>query len=883
MKLDELCLRADLAIRLASIDYTIAVCQHILSHIPKHIQAHSLLGQALLEQGAFAKAAEQFKTVLDLDPENVLARSALGVVYEKLGQLSAAIEQFERARQIDPRNPDIADGLRQLYTQRDGEPRNGEPNNDGRAAANSLPPAAVARWHAAKKQYTLAVKELDDVIGAQPNRTEFHLARAEALWRAGLLREAERASIQVLQKASNTVKAKLILAEIMTRDRTREKQGLALLHEALGLDPGGRLVRDLFKDTSFVVPDLGNELDLPPLNGSMATPPEVEAAIALLPKGATDEAGLGPAAIDDLELEEVTDVATPKALATPDILRIQSELERIGGALSPGEGRRVQTPQRAAVATTELILTSKKRIVAQYGQDAFDRLDRKLQDFARTLEFSDIDAKIVYVDDEASVEQYGIGTADPDRPEQIKAVIDGLEESLKQTGRQLDHILIVGGDTIIPFFRLTNPAQDDDENVPSDNPYASRDADFLIPERALGRMPDVGEAGISFLMAQLETAMAHRHARSSPAQPLGCLAVLASLGVGVKLPKLQRSSFGYSALVWRDASARVFEAIGSPTKLLTSPPITEELFDISWLLGSSFNYFNLHGAKDSEYWYGQKDLTYPEDYPMLPIALSPATIARSSVASSVVFTEACYGAGILGRNPVNSLALRFLADGALGFVGSTVTSYGVPAPPLSAADVLAVHFWHHLADGLSLGEALTRAKITFMDETIARQGWLDGDDQKTLLEFVLYGDPSSHLDKAPEPKPKAAYRPAALPKRATHSRPHLWCRHRMSAKDDGEMPVNLIHKVVSHLHTCCPEMHGASVRIHSCVSCNGQCGARCQCGASGLHSHGLEIPRKVTLFTSRKALQTADGRQVPRIARATVDTAGDIIKTTVSR
>jgi hypothetical protein len=327
----------------------------------------------------------------------------------------------------------------------------------------------------------------------------------------------------------------------------------------------------------------------------------------------------------------------------------------------------------------ELILTSKKRIVAKYGDDSFGRLDRKLQEYTKSLAIANIAATVLYVDDPDSASQHNLSPVDPTQAEKVKAQIDEVDRNAAQNGQELAYVLILGGDSIIPFFRLQNSTEDDDEHILSDNPYASRDADFISPERALGRMPDGEGTDISFLLGQLSTAMAHRHEPSPNAEPLGCLSSLLSLGLSlgikVKVPRLPAKSFGYSALVWKAASAAVFAAIDDPSALLTSPPTVDEDFDPHWLLGSSFNYFNLHGAKDSEHWYGQKDATYPEEYPMLPIALNPRTIAHASVASSVVFSEACYGAQIVGRSPHNSNALQFLASGALGFVFSTVNSY----------------------------------------------------------------------------------------------------------------------------------------------------------------------------------------------------------------
>jgi hypothetical protein len=44
------------------------------------------------------------------------------------------------------------------------------------------------------------------------------------------------------------------------------------------------------------------------------------------------------------------------------------------------------------------------------------------------------------------------------------------------------------------------------------------------------------------------------------------------------------------------------------------------------------------------------------------------------------------------------------------------------------------------------GEALMQAKIDLTREMNRRQGFLDGEDQKTLISFVLYGDPLASYD-----------------------------------------------------------------------------------------------------------------------------------------
>ena len=114
---------------------------------------------------------------------------------------------------------------------------------------------------------------------------------------------------------------------------------------------------------------------------------------------------------------------------------------------------------------------------------------------------------------------------------------------------------------------------------------------------------------------------------------------------------------------------------------------------------------------------------------------------KGSTTPKIVFSEACFGAHILDKQCQEALALKFLAAGSELVVGSTCMAYGSITDQLSAADLLGHSFWSNLKDGLAAGEALRRAKIQMARDLQSRQGYLDGMDQKTLISFVLYGDP----------------------------------------------------------------------------------------------------------------------------------------------
>mgnify|MGYP001081235206 CR=1 FL=1 len=68
-------------------------------------------------------------------------------------------------------------------------------------------------------------------------------------------------------------------------------------------------------------------------------------------------------------------------------------------------------------------------------------------------------------------------------------------------------------------------------------------------------------------------------------------------------------------------------------------------------------------------------------------------------------------------------------------------AYGSIAAPLAAADLLGHTFWRYLHEGFPAGEALRQAKIHLASSMSQRQGYLDGEDQKTLISFILFGDP----------------------------------------------------------------------------------------------------------------------------------------------
>ena len=358
-----------------------------------------------------------------------------------------------------------------------------------------------------------------------------------------------------------------------------------------------------------------------------------------------------------------------------------------------------------------LIISSKGQLIDKYGEDAFNQIEQKINGYIQALSNVGFTGYLIYVDDENCLSPYELNPVDPKDATKIKELIDDLDKKLVP-----NNFLILGGHSIIPFHIIDNPCGDDgDTQVYSDNPYTSRDEDILIPERALGRLPDDSSTNASFLIYLLEA-------------------------ITSRIKRAKKSSFGISAKVWRWASESVYDAIKSGQELKLSPPVLSNNLQIDWINDKGYFYFNVHGSEETPNWYGQEDLRYP-------VAFSPDNLANANVENAVICTEACYGANIINKSVDEAISLKFLEKKAACFVGSTKIAYGPLSPPSTDADLIVLKFYEHIKEGLTFGEAFIRAKQDFALETIRMYGYLDATGKKTLLEFVMFADPLLKLEE----------------------------------------------------------------------------------------------------------------------------------------
>lgn len=273
-----------------------------------------------------------------------------------------------------------------------------------------------------------------------------------------------------------------------------------------------------------------------------------------------------------------------------------------------------------------------------------------------------------------------------------------------------DDILIFGGPDVIPFGIMANPASDPDTEVQTDNPYAcTKDPTYLIPDKVVGRLPDEQlNWNIDFIQAMVDHQLEF---------------------VTGKSPNKQW--FNIVASVWKGISDYMHQAFKMTTQNVV-PPTTSDTLPSNEYDGKLFSYINLHGTKQTPYYYGQQGGNYP-------VGLKPV---HGAFKGGLVFAESCYGSYLNGRDRTMSIPLMALFSGCIGFVGSTETAYGPPGPPARAADLLAQTFYNRIISGETLGRAFLFAKQDFATQTIQQEGALDPEAKKTLLEFVLFGNPS---------------------------------------------------------------------------------------------------------------------------------------------
>lgn len=397
-----------------------------------------------------------------------------------------------------------------------------------------------------------------------------------------------------------------------------------------------------------------------------------------------------------------------------------------------------------------VVMSSKKKLVQKYGVDSANVIIAQMQRLVEIVQNKRQWGAMLYLpDDGANMAEIGLDQITDVDPWKLKLGLQDLDIHLDGKGAMIGALLIVGGNDVIPFHSLPNPTDDVDDIIYSDNPYGCMDANYFVPDWPVGRLPGEKENDTGLIMQQLRRIIKDHQAQEKAEKTVsGTMAFPFEMLLSFFQQLLQLNkktqvgeTLGYTASIWKRASIATYRPIGASNKIAISPPVVSENVDTVALCEAELAYYNLHGIIDGEEWFGQKSYNDTWEGSDFPIALKPSDLYQKGKHEQIIVSEACYGGYVLGKEIEDSLALKFLSLDAKGFVGSTAIAYGSIQPPLIGADLLANKFWTELVAGSTVGESLMKAKHQLAEEMKKRQNYLDAEDQKTLLSFVLFGDP----------------------------------------------------------------------------------------------------------------------------------------------
>lgn len=692
----------------------------------------------------------------------------------------------------------------------------------------------------------------------------------------------------------------LILADALM-EAGSEPEAVRLLHQCMSMDASGQAAvrmwgenhpyRSLWPEALSIYFDMpvpaevAAELGwnrLPGANVVAAVEPARESEpvvsqpVVVEPAPVVDDPVAPPAAetIQPVEMVNVdgsSEVETaPKGGLPPqdvqEMQAVEAEFEKLARKLKkPAIGR---ADGRFPVY---VLFTTRQGLLAQYGPQTTSIIDLELRRLGEAVRKRTGWATLVYYpDDAACMQALGMPVMEGGDAWKLKLSLSDLDKTLAKKGQMIGMLAIVGGPQVVPFHELPNPTDDYDQKVYSDNPYATLDSNYFVPEWPVGRLPAEDGPDACLLLEEIRFLIGY-HNRAQRMKTIPTSEMIRVVGNAIqsilRALSLQKDTpnFGYTAAVWRRSSTAVFRPVGNPAQMLISPPQAATHLDVDRVLGPQLSYYNLHGMEDAGEWYGQRDPSDPLPGPDYPVAITPNDLKRNGHAPRVIFSEACYGGNILHKKEDTALSLKFLSLGTQAIVASTGIAYGSVSTPLVAADLLGNYFWQQLRNGRTAGEAVMAAKIDLVREMVKRQGFLDAEDQKTLLSFVLYGDPLACLETAP-----------AHSKGVIRLKKHASVRlvEEKLVEPTAPQPVSqeVIKQVKTVLAGYLPGMESADFHVLEQEAVRGSSASSKAVNGVGNH------------FVVSMSKQVPVAKQIHRhYARATVDEKGVVIKLVVSR
>lgn len=356
-----------------------------------------------------------------------------------------------------------------------------------------------------------------------------------------------------------------------------------------------------------------------------------------------------------------------------------------------------------------LVLVATRRLAALYGA-GYPAVAAALADALSARAAAGI-ASYRY-DPEAGLPDLAIPPA-ACTPAELVAQLRAIETALALRGAIIESLWIIGGPQAVPFGSLPNPLPDRDGPLQSDAVYGCADLGNLLPRWPVGRTPDGNPPGL--LVDLLRLVAAAHHAGPRPCPP----------------------PLAISAARWAQVSAAVLARSGGGDAQL-APPLRDGAAVRGAIADRRLLYGNLHGVRNTLAWYGQPE----NDSELIPV-LQPHDLNGLRLPGTLVISQACFGARLDRQDGAIPMAPALLAAGAAAVIAPTGLSYGAPDPPPGESDLLAIHLLTACRSaGMSPGGIIQAAQKAMLRELLTSQGGPHADDVKTLLSFVLYGDPA---------------------------------------------------------------------------------------------------------------------------------------------
>ncbi|HEY9077256.1 MAG TPA: hypothetical protein VIO61_12045 [Anaerolineaceae bacterium] len=859
---------------------------------PGDIQVNLYLAKAMIAEGKVSQAVPILEKIVKQDPEYIDAYVELRNIYESTNpEKLLYVRGCLHAMGLPGDSRDLPDWSKQLDLAR-------EPMKTG--------------------SFQEAEKHIQMALAAMPELPLAAVMNLQIMSRKGDAAATRRLAEIYHACYPDCLSISLILAETQI-DLRQEPEAVRLLHYCVANDISGQVPERIWgKDHPFKplwpeTPDM--VYDLP-------VPAEVSARLGWnqLPPGEPIENNTSLAETQKDLSEHVEDLYDPGA--NPEISPVEVTRKiKVDVVQSEPEGTTCQMAlkndpqQRSSQAVNEslkavmdeferlakrlrktaivrsdgrfqiyVIFSSMVGLSSQYGPQTAAVIVEEMRNLATAIRKKPYWGSLVFCPDDPEIcKQLGMTPLDNNDPWKLKLALADLDQILGKKGEMIGSLLIVGGPQVVPFHNLPNPIDDLDAQVPSDNPYGTLDGNYFVPEWPVGRL--VGEDGtdagllleqIRLITQRYDRLVKTKGIKKSLAPSFSDFLQYLIRLLGQSNRKYDKNCLGFTAAVWQKSSKAVYKMIGDPEKVLNSPPEISGSLDTSKLGGMKLQFFNLHGVDDAPEWFGQRDPADPAGGPDYPIAITPADLKKNGSAPRVVFTEACYGGHVLRKKVDQSIVLKYLSLGTQAFVGSTCVSYGSVDVPLIGADLLGEFFWKHVKAGEPVGMGLMQAKMELVREMNRRQGYLDPEDQKTLISFVLYGDPLLVYED-----------PTSFPKHIRRLKFHPMIKTISDQKvDDSANEVvssDTIAIAKRLVEAYLPGMENADVCVSQQIP--GLAASLAVQGTTNPASQtkqGSPFDAERVVITLRKQVRQAK-RIHKHIARVTMDQRGNMIKLVISR